>query len=83
MTMVINGRSFPPSACQLFRAALDRVGAAPEDSVMVGNDPVADMLGASRCGMATRYLHSVHSPPRGAPLPEGCREIASLTDLLA
>ena len=71
-----------PSAA-FFRAALDRVGAAPEDSVMVGNDPVADMLGASRCGMATRYLHSVQSPPRSAPLPEGCREITSLTDLLA
>ena len=66
-----------------FRAALARAGAAPEEVLMVGNDPTADMRGAAAVGMEGRYLHSLQSPPRGAPLPEGCREIASLEELLA
>ena len=65
-----------------FRAALARAGASPESSLMVGNDPEADIRGAEAVGMASRYIHSPQSPPRGAPLPGSCREIASLTDLL-
>ena len=49
---------------------------------MVGNDPDADIRGAEAVGMVSRYIHSPQSPPRGAPLPGSCREIASLTDLL-
>ena len=65
-----------------FRAALARAGASPESSLMVGNDPDADIRGADAVGMVSRYIHSPQSPPRGAPLPGSCREIASLTDLL-
>ena len=65
-----------------FRAALARAGASPESSLMVGNDPEADIRGADAVGMVSRYIHSPQSPPRGAPLPGSCREIASLTDLL-
>lgn len=70
----------PSSA--FFCAALSRAGAAPEEVLMVGNDPTADIRGADAVGMASRYLHSWQSPPRGAPLPDSCREIAALTDLL-
>ena len=65
-----------------FRAALARAGVSPQDALMVGNDPEADIRGAEAVGMASRYIHSPQSPPRGAPLPASCREIASLTDLL-
>ena len=65
-----------------FRAALERAGVLPEEALMVGNDPLADIRGAETVGMTSRYIHSPQSPPRGAPLPGSCREIASLTDLL-
>ena len=65
-----------------FRAALARAGVSARDALMVGNDPEADIRGAEAVGMASRYIHSPQSPPRGAPLPESCREIAALTDLL-
>lgn len=65
-----------------FLAALSRAGAAPEEALMVGNDPQTDVRGAEAVGMASRYIHTRQSPPRGAPLPPGCREIAALEDLL-
>ena len=65
-----------------FRAALARAGLSPREVLMVGNDPDADIRGAEAVGMESRYIHSPQSPPRGAPLPESCREIAALTDLL-
>ena len=65
-----------------FTEALSLAGVSPADALMVGNDPYADLFGAAAVGMAGRYLHSWQSPPRGAPLPEGCVEIAALRDLL-
>ena len=65
-----------------FRAALKRAGVSPREALMVGNDPDADIRGADAVGMPSRYIHSWQSPPRGAPLPEGCVEIAALEELL-
>jgi putative hydrolase of the HAD superfamily len=65
-----------------FRAALSRAGVSPEEALMVGNDPEADIRGAEAVGMASRYIHTRQSPPRRAALPASCREIAALTDLL-
>ncbi len=65
-----------------FRAAMSCAGVVSEEAVMVGNDPAADIRGADAVGLASRYLHSWQSPPRGAPLPESCRELASLEELL-
>ena len=70
----------PSSA--FFRAALSRAGVSPAQALMVGNDPSTDIRGAESVGMESRYIHTPQSPPRGAPLPAGCREIASLRDLL-
>lgn len=65
-----------------FHAALSRAGVSPQDALMVGNDPVADICGAYDVGMESRYLHTWQSPPRGTPLPPRCLEISALTDLL-
>ena len=64
-----------------FRLAMAKAGAAAEESVMVGNDLEADIVGADRCGMESRYYHTRLSPPRSGKLPDSCREIAALTDL--
>ena len=50
---------------------------------MVGNDPDADIRGADAVGMESRYFHTHLSPPRTSALPESCREIRSLEELLA
>ena len=65
-----------------FHAALARAGLAAEEVLMVDNDPDADIRGAADVGMASRYLHTWQSPPRKMLLPESCREISSLEDLL-
>ena len=70
----------PSSA--FFLAALSRAGVSAAEALMVGNDPAADIRGAQDVGMESRYIHTPQSPPRGAPLPVSCREIALLTDLL-
>ena len=65
-----------------FRAAMEKAQVTADELLMVGNDPTADIRGADGCGIESRYYHTHQSPPRSGPLPEGCREIARLTDLL-
>ena len=65
-----------------FRAALEKAGIPASQVLMVGNDPFADIRGADSVGMESRYIHSWQSPPRGFCLPESCREIGSLEELL-
>ena len=65
-----------------FHAALAKAGLSCSEVLMVGNDPEADIRGAAAVGMKSRYIHSWQSPPRGFLLPESCREILSLEELL-
>ena len=65
-----------------FHAALAQTGLSGSEVLMVGNDPIADIRGADSVGMKSRYIHSWQSPPRGFSLPESCREIMSLEELL-
>ena len=65
-----------------FHAALAQAGLSCSEVLMVGNDPDADIRGADAVGMKSRYIHSWQSPPRGFILPESCREIQSLEELL-
>lgn len=43
---------------QFYRLALQTTGADPEHTLMVGNDPDADIAGARRVGMDGAYLHT-------------------------
>ena len=65
-----------------FHAALEKTGLSSSEVLMIGNDPYADIKGADSVGMKSRYIHSWQSPPRGFSLPESCREIVSLEELL-
>ena len=49
---------------------------------MIGNDVEADMAGAANVGMAGWYIQTDLSPAVSGLLPEGCRRIRRLTDLL-
>ena len=69
-------------AAAFFGAALRRAGLSASEVLMVGNDPAADVCGAASVGMESRYIHTWQSPPRSMPMPESCREIAMLEELL-
>ena len=50
-----------PDPC-FYRALLDRYKLDPKDTIMVGNDPTADIKGAKGAGLSTLYIHTNISP---------------------
>ena len=73
---------------ELFRIALDRAGAAPDEGLMVGDSLRADVGGARAAGMDGVLLVRAqadapdHRVPR-VEIPDGVRVIASLSELPA
>ena len=45
-----------------YKALLDRYALDPKDTIMVGNDPDADIRGAKRVGLSALYIHTNLSP---------------------
>ena len=45
-----------------YRMLFDRYNIDPKESIMVGNDPVADIKGAQLVGLDTLYIHTNISP---------------------
>jgi putative hydrolase of the HAD superfamily len=68
----------------IFRAALDQLGCAASDAVMVGDSVSQDIQGALRAGMRAVLLHrSDHAVTRADELRElGVSTIRSLTELV-
>jgi putative hydrolase of the HAD superfamily len=58
-------------AASAFYAALERLGATPASAVFVGDDPEADLAGASAIGMKTIHVVA-HRPGDGACSAAGC-----------
>ena len=66
---------------EVFRIALRALDVAPDDALMVGDNPFADVRAAAALGMATCWI----APP-ARPVPPGCAptyRIGTLPDLLA
>jgi putative hydrolase of the HAD superfamily len=61
----------------LFAHALALAGAAPDEALHVGDDPVADVEGARAAGITPVFLAR-----DGEPAPAGVRSVSSLGDLL-
>jgi HAD superfamily hydrolase (TIGR01662 family) len=68
----------------IFQAALDQLGVAPADAVMVGDSVSQDVEGALRAGMRAVLLHrSETAAPRAEELRQrGVPVIKSLTELM-
>lgn len=69
----------------IFRLALERLGARPEASAHVGDDPSADVAGATHAGMRALWVNrGVLAFEPGEPAPhheiQDLREILSLLD---
>lgn len=67
----------------IFRAALDRLGTAPANGVMVGDSMTHDVAGARRVGMAAVLLVRSGPPPETADGVPVIRSLAELPELLA
>lgn len=65
-----------------YRMLLDKYHLSPEESVMTGNDDLADCHGAAAVGMDSIYICTEQSPERKQPLPENCREITDILQVL-
>lgn len=67
----------------MFSYLLSTYGLDPAACLMVGNDAVADIQGAAGAGLRSRYIHTKQSPDPPASLPDSCRRIDSLLDLIS
>jgi FMN phosphatase YigB (HAD superfamily) len=70
---------------EIFLDALDRVGVAPEQNLMVGDNLTADCIGARRVGMQAALIE--RETPEGdaaelETLPMGIIRVKNLTQLL-
>ncbi len=65
-----------------FFGLLLRAGFDPRETLMIGNDDECDCRGAAAAGMDSMYIRTWQSPPPRAPLPDRCREIHALPEIL-
>lgn len=66
----------------LYELLLNRYGIDRQTAVMVGNDADADIGGAHAAGLMSRYIHTWQSGAHPAQLPDTCREIRDLSEIL-
>lgn len=64
-----------------FRMLLSKYNLKPEESVMTGNDDIADGHGAAAAGLDSFYIYTTQSPKRTLPLPGNCREITHMSQV--
>jgi len=72
------GRGKPDAS--IFEHALSKFGYAPEDVLMVGDNPLTDILGAERVGIPSVWLNREQKAPHETVA--ATHEINSLTELL-
>jgi putative hydrolase of the HAD superfamily len=66
----------------LFQRAAQRLGVAPADCLFIGDNPVADVLGARRAGMAAVWLDNGLPWPHGVPKGPTVHGLAELLPLV-
>ena len=67
---------------KIFEHILSKYGLYPDECLMIGNDMEDDMRGACAADIAGLYIHSKQSPCRSDRLPNNCKEIKKLSDIL-
>lgn len=55
-----------------------KYGLEKQESVMIGNEYRADILGADAYGIRSMYVHTAQSGERPRHLPESCREVGEI-----
>lgn len=67
---------------KFYEALFEKHNLKKQESVMIGNDRFADVQGALDFGIDAVYIHTEQSVPFDGELPEHCRKINHLLDLL-
>lgn len=67
---------------RFYQMLLDTFALNKEESVMVGNDWQADAWGACHAGLDSIYVHTRQSTEITGDLPENCRRIAQISEVL-
>lgn len=66
----------------LYHIAMERYALCASQSVMIGNDDRADCWGAANVGLDSMYIQTEQSPTLIHPLPQNCRVLNSITEVL-
>lgn len=65
-----------------YQQLLEQFHLNTSESVMIGNDDIADCHGASGIGMDSIYIHTRQSPEQTRPLPDNCRKVKHIKEVL-
>lgn len=70
---------------EFFQVLLEKVGGRPQDCIYVGDDPWADVYGASRAGFPVAWLATGRDPGTSLPASPGwiLNELRELLDIVA
>lgn len=64
-----------------YEALFRRYGLDPAQTIMVGNDDVADCHGAAAAGLDSIYIFTEQSPALSAPLPANCLRLERIAQV--
>ena len=65
-----------------YDALFQKYGLEREDSVMIGNEYKADILGAAEYGLKSMFIFSAQSGERPLSLPGSCKEIGKIAEVI-
>lgn len=66
-----------------FDSLFRKYGLKKEESVMIGNEYRADILGAEEYGIKSMYIYTAQSGERPKQLPKNCTKIEKITEVLS
>lgn len=64
-----------------YDSLFEQVKISKGDSVMIGNDAMADCMGAHNYGIDSMYVHTDQSPKKDIVLPENCIKLKAIKDV--
>lgn len=67
---------------EFYHILMEKYGLDPQQTVMVGNDDIADCHGAAKAGLDSFYVQTRQSPAPTGPLPDSCTRLEKIFDLV-
>lgn len=67
---------------EFYHILMEKYGLNPQQTVMVGNDDIADCHGAAKAGLDSFYVQTQQSPAPTGPLPDNCTRLEKIFDLV-
>lgn len=67
---------------EFYHILMEKYGLDPQQTVMVGNDDIADCHGAAKAGLDSFYVQTQQSPAPTGPLPDNCTRLEKIFDLV-